>query len=125
MTKPATVGLNVYQGQDFTDWLVLNQTDNLGVKTPVDLTGYDAHMQARSEMIDLLPIIDWSTFTGEITIDGPTGKVMFNVTAAATRVIPTNNEFLSLVYDMILTSASQAERIIQGVINISPSVTRA
>lgn len=126
MTAPATVSLTMYQGQDFVDTLAFYNVDDSGAKTPVDLTGFDAHMQTRTDVTDLLPVTDWSTATGEMVIDGPNGLLTFAVPAALNVLIPTNNEFLSLVYDLILsTSAPIADRVIQGVINISPSVTRA
>lgn len=121
MTQPASLTLNMYQDQDFVDSLALQNSD----MTIIDLTGFTAHMQARADVTDALPVLDWSTAAGELVIDGPTGTITFAVPAATTGLIPTNNEFVSLVYDLILTaSGGQAERLVQGVLNISPSVTR-
>lgn len=121
MTQPASVPLNLYQDQDFVDSLALQQSDT----TPIDLTGFTARMQGRLDITDLLPVIDWSTTDGEIVIDGAAGTITFDVPASVNALIPTNNEFMTLVYDLILTSSTgQAERLIQGVLNISPSVTR-
>ena len=121
MTQPASLSFNIYQDQDFVDSLALQQSD----ATPIDLTGYTARLQARTDITDVLPVLDWGTTTGEIVIDGPGGTITFAVPAATTALLPTENEFLSLVYDLLITSSTGvAERLTQGSLNISPSVTR-
>lgn len=122
MSKPANILLTLYQGQDFVDTLAFLQSDG----TPVDLTGFSAHMQGRMDITDLVPVIDWSTADGEMVIDGAAGTLTFAIPASLNALIPTGNEFMSLVYDLILsTSAPIADRVVQGILNISPGVTRA
>lgn len=123
MKEPLSLSLYIYQGQTFDDRLALSNADG----TPVNLTGYSARMQARADITDTTPILDWSSIDGEIVIDGPNGTITFNVTADATYALPTNNEAASWVYDLRIFNAASpvyAERVVQGVLNVSPAVTR-
>lgn len=123
MKQPLSLALYIYQGQTFDDRLALTNADG----TPVVLTGYSARMQARADVTDTTPVLDWSTTDGEIVIDGPNGTITFNVSADATYALPTGNEFTSWVYDLRIFNAASpvyAERVVQGMLNVSPAVTR-
>lgn len=123
MKQPLTLALYIYQGQTFDDRLALTNADG----TPVDLTGYSARMQARTDVADATPVLDWSSVDGEIVIDGPGGALSFNVSADATFALPTDNEPCAWVYDLRIYNAASppyAERVVQGILNVSPAVTR-
>lgn len=123
MKQPLTLPLYIYQGQTFDDRLMLTDEDGL----PVDLTGYSARMQARVELADATPVLDWSSVDGEIVIDGPNGTISFNVSAEATYALPTEHEYVVWRYDLRIfngATPAYAERVVQGTLLVSPAVTR-
>ena len=123
--KPLRLNFQIYQGQTFNEFIELDNPDG----TSVDLTGYKARMQARYDINDAVPVINWSTTTGEIVITPLTGKVAFNVSAAATSALPNpDRERVVLFYDLELyldsVSPEYVERLIEGTLAIYPEITR-
>lgn len=120
MKQPLNLTLFIWQGQTFNDQLKLANEDG----TPVDLTGYAAQMQARSDVTSLVPIFDWSTLTGEIVLGGVNGTVTFNLSPEATYLLPTGLDVAQWYYDLHLYTDTYAERPIEGVIVVYPAITR-
>lgn len=120
MKQPLNLTLFIWQGQTFNDQLKLANEDG----TPVDLTGYAAQMQARSDVTSLVPIFDWSTLTGEIVLGGVNGTVTFNLSSDATYLLPTGLDVAQWYYDLHLYTDDYAERPIEGVIVVYPAITR-
>ncbi len=105
--------ITVEQGADFSTHI--NITDNNGVA--VDLTGYTGASQMRKH---------WTSSTSypfTVAFASPTtsGVVTLSMTAAETSAIPPGR----YNYDVELTSsANSVSRIIEGLVTVSPEITR-
>lgn len=87
----------------------------------INLTGYTAAMQLRSEPEDLTTVLSLSSPSSGIVITGATGLIAVHATAAQTAAIIAGIYF----YDLEITSGSGiVTRLIQGQITVSPQVTR-
>ncbi len=120
MKQPLNLTLFIWQGQTFDDQLKLTDEDNV----PIDLTGYEAHLQAREDITSLLPLIDWTTADGEIVLGGDQGTVTFAVDGDTTYGLGLPFDTQQLYYDLRLYTPDYAERPIEGVIVIYPAITR-
>jgi hypothetical protein len=112
-----TYKLEIEQRSTFTQTVEYLDSQN----QPVDLTGYSAAMQIRRtvESADaLLSLTDDSG--GGLIITPLLGKIEINIDAADTSSLPAG----SFVYDLIISSASVSDRILQGRCIVSPAVTR-
>jgi hypothetical protein len=88
--------------------------------TPVNLTGYTAALQLRSEPTDATSVLSLSSGSG-ITITGASGLVAVHATAAQTRVIEEGYYY----YDILLTSAGGIiTRLVDGQMEVTAGVTR-
>jgi NADH:ubiquinone oxidoreductase subunit F (NADH-binding) len=102
------------------DWYI-NFTYQDSTGTAINLTGYSAALQVRSEPTSTTAVLSLSTPSSGITITGATGLVAVHATAAQTGAILAGN----YVYDLEITSASSiVTRLVQGTITVSPQVTR-
>lgn len=102
------------------DWYVnFTYQDNTG--TAINLTGYTAAMQLRSEPSDLTAALSLTSPSGGIVITGATGLVAVHATAAQTNTLVAGVYY----YDLEITSAAGiVTRLVQGQIIVSPQVTR-
>ena len=93
-----------------------------GNGNPVDLTGYTARMQVRSEHSSSDKLLDLSSPSSGIVIDEPNGKVTVTATAAQTAALSAPQ---LAVYDLKLTDgAGKVTRVVEGKARITPEVTR-
>lgn len=120
--SPLNLTLKIWQGQTFDFGFKLENDDG----TPVDLTGYTASMEIREDVTSPTFIRQWGTADGHIVIDGPNGTIAFDVSGAETYALPTGNDLIQWVYDMLITSGdgSYSERPVQGSVVVYPAVTR-
>ncbi len=90
---------------------------------PIDLTDCTARMQARATVnAEDPPILDWSSETDEIIIDGNAGSVIVSVSAADTADI---EQYADAVYDLLLTfPGGFVQQLVSGPISIVGRVTR-
>lgn len=87
----------------------------------MDLTGYEARMQARYSVSDDSPVIDLSLGNG-ITIDAEAGTVTITIDAEDTGSLTPGK---LLRYDIEIESPSgHVTRLLQGTIEVSPEITR-
>ncbi len=105
---------NVYidQGTDFSITVDVTDTDG----TALEMTGYTAAGQIRKTYSS-------STASGTFTtaIAAASGQVTLSLTDTETSAIPAGR----YVYDLTITSASSiTTRVVEGQINVTPSVTR-
>jgi hypothetical protein len=108
--------LTVDQG---TDWYI-NFTYKDSTGTPINLTGYTAALQFRSNIIDAIPALSLASGSG-ITITASTGLIAVHATAAQTGAISAGYYY----YDLEITSASNiVTRLIEGRIQLVAQVTR-
>ena len=102
------------------NWFInFTYEDSTGV--PINLSGYSAALQVRSEPSTATAVLSLSTPSSGITITGATGLVAVTASAAQTGAIDAGN----YVYDLEITSgAGVVTRLVQGQIIVSPQVTR-
>ena len=109
--------ITIDQGASFA--LTLTYTDATGAA--VNLTGYSARMQVRSDYASPDALIDASTTNGMIALGGSLGTVAVTIPYATTAALSVS----SGVYDLVLTSPSGTrDRILSGRVTVSPGVTR-
>jgi len=89
---------------------------------PMDLNNCLGYMQIRAAVTDVEPLIELNNDTGRLTLDPSTGKIELYLSSAATKLItPTKDA----VYDLELHYIDgTVVRLIEGLITISPEVTR-
>lgn len=114
MIKPATYNIVSYQGATY-DLTLTYKIDG----SAVDLTGYTAAMQVRSNATSTATILDLSSGSG-ITLGGTAGTIAVLV-SAETMGAATPGTY---VYDFELDSGSQITRLLQGSFTIQSEVTR-
>lgn len=90
------------------------------VKVPMDLTGMTARMQIRPKVTEATVLLEL-TDTHGITLGGDTGVASLRIEAAETTTL----DFKTAVYDLELEAVDgTVSRILQGVVTLSPEVTR-
>lgn len=116
------------QGSTFTRLIEIEQPDLTADPTgntfePFDLTGYTARMQVRRTIDSANFLLSLSTENGSLTInpiEGQTNAIYIDVSASVTASVSTSG-----VYDLeIISSTGTVTRVLQGVFNLSPEVTR-
>lgn len=107
--------LKVEQGADFR--LVVDVT-LAGV--PASISGYTARMQVREYKSEDTMLAEYTTENGTITVNGSTSQVVLNVAANLT----TAYDWTVGYYDLLLTGAGKTYRLMEGKVQVSPSVTR-
>lgn len=85
------------------------------------LTGYTAKMQIRVNKLASDIIAEYSTTSGDITISESAGQVIIDVPGSTTGAL----SITSGVYDLyVISPTSNAKRIMEGNVLVSPSTTR-
>ena len=123
MSKPAEYDIDMCQGSDFKIKLVIK--DNTG--TPLDITGWTFAAEMRRTISDSTVL---AAFSFNIT-DAVNGEVEMAMDAATTGALPLKDqkentrETEDFAYDVERTDGGgDIQRIIQGVVKVSPEVTR-
>jgi len=116
------------QGSTFRRSIEIEQPDLAADPTgntfiPFDLSGYSARMQVRRTIDSANFLLELSTQNGALTIN-PSGtapnQIYINVSASVTASVNTSG-----VYDIeIINPDGTITRVLQGVFNLSPEVTR-
>lgn len=112
----ATHNITIEQGATFTLNLIWKDSNN----TPVNLTGYTARMQVRHRYSSTDTLLSLTTENGGITLGGSAGTIAVVASATATAAISDRAGF----YDLELVNAGVVTRLVQGVVSITPEVTR-
>lgn len=87
----------------------------------VDLTGYSALMEVRTDPASAAVVFSASTANGRVLLGGTAGTVELNVPASVTQGLDPE---VSYVYDLTLTSsAGDVTRLLDGVLTVSVAVT--
>lgn len=86
--------------------------------TAVNLGSYTAALQVR-ESYDTDPVISLTQVSG-ITLGGTAGTIDVTVAATATAAVPAGQ----YLYDLELTNSGEVTRLLQGVWNHTPEVTK-
>jgi hypothetical protein len=102
--------LIIDQGTDYSTSITLTDED----ESVIDLTGYSANAQIRKTYSSSNSV----TFTTEIT--PAQGVIILSLTDSQTsNIVPGR-----YVYDVILTTGSTTSRIVEGIVTVTPRVTR-
>ena len=105
------------QGEDFG--MTVFWKDATG--NSVDLTGFSAEMMIRQNIDDIYPLVTISSPSSGIVLGGTAGTVAITIPASITSALASG----CVVYDLKMTDANgRTYRLLQGSINIVPSVTR-
>lgn len=116
------------QGSTFTRLIEIEQPDLTADPTgntfePFDLTGYAARMQVRRTIDSANFLLNLTTENGALTINPNedfNNQIYIDISASVTASVTTSG-----VYDLeIISSTGAVSRVLQGVFNLSPEVTR-
>ena len=111
MSTPGTLNFTHPQGSTLTKDFTI--TDSGGSAVNISSKTYAGQIRRRAEAPKLVD------FTTSVT-DGANGVFQISLTAAQTAALPAED----LLYDIEQTTGATVERIIEGVITISPEVTK-
>lgn len=103
--------LVIDQGSTFS--ASLNLTDENG--DPISLSGYTANSQIRKWYTSATPAATFTT-----NVDEELGKITLSLTSDQT----SNLEFGRYIYDVEITSGFIILRIVEGIVTVTPQVTR-
>lgn len=112
----------IEQGATFSRQVTWQSQDG----SAINLTGYTLSGKIRKKASDAKELI---SFTCTI-VNASSGIFTFSLTAAETSGLPSaygetaDKELLPCVYDIEASIGSTVYRILEGIINISPQVTR-
>ncbi|AOY90401.1 hypothetical protein BKK79_20090 [Cupriavidus sp. USMAA2-4] len=115
------------QGADWNVQLVLQNDD----RTPLDLTGCHVYLKCRAYQSSRATLIDLSTRTGVMVLDGPLGQLNWAVPGAKTALyvpqgyaLPQSGVFPFGVYDLFIEAVDGGlTKYLEGQIFLAPSVT--
>jgi len=108
------VDFYIDQGTDYENIITINDSGG----SPRNLTGYTVASQLRKGHSSST---SYPFTAGLFGNDPATGRIILSMTAAQTSAIPAGR----YVYDIELTSAAgKKSRVIEGMVTISPEVTR-
>jgi hypothetical protein len=104
------------------DWYLTVTYENPN-STPINITGYTAALQLRSQPSDTVAVLTLNTQNGGIAITGATGTVDCHATNVQTGAIDEGSYFYDLeIYSN--TNPSVITRLVQGQAVVSAEVTR-
>lgn len=116
------------QGSTFTRTIEIEQPDLIADPTgntfvPYDLSGYTARMQVRRTIDSANFLLELTSQNGGLTInpaEGDSNKIFLYASASVTASVSNSG-----VYDIeIIGPDNSVSRVLQGVFNLSPEVTR-
>lgn len=116
------------QGSTFTRTIEIEQPDLIADPTgntfvPYDLSGYTARMQVRRTIDSSSFLLELTSQNGGLTInpaEGDSNKILLYASASVTASVSTSG-----VYDIeIISPDNSVSRVLQGIFNLSPEVTR-
>lgn len=120
VTMAAPAGnYNIITDQGATFSRTLTWTDSAG--TAVNLTGYTARMQVRTDYETTgTPVLSLTTENGKIVLGGSAGTIALGVPASDMASVVAG----SYVYDLELVSGVVVVRLVQGTFTVRAEVTR-
>lgn len=113
MIQPGIYNITCPQGATFNRRFTYS-IDNV----PVNLGSYTAALQVR-ESYDIEPVISLTNLSG-IVLGGTAGTIDVTVAATATAAVPAGQ----YLYDLELNNDGEVTRLLQGVWNHTPEVTK-
>lgn len=116
---PALAGkydFTMEQGSTFSK--TFTYKDSTG--TAINLTGYTAKMEVRTEPIADDAIVTLTTENGGITLGGAAGTIKVDITATATAAF----DFTKATYDIELITGTTVSKLVYGTITLRKESTR-
>ena len=97
--------MQIYRGKSLRFFIIW------GGSNPIDISGHEAALQARS--LDGNLMLDLSTANGGISIDGPNGRLEFQASPDVTRAVGATGH-----YEIEMTTPSgEVYRVMSGTIS--------
>jgi|WetSurMetagenome_2_1015567.scaffolds.fasta_scaffold07129_6 hypothetical protein len=114
--------ITIEKGTTYNTIFTWSTKDNLGVKTPVDISTWSARAQMREEYESTTPVVSLtSSPAAGITLGGAAGTIELKIAAADTSLISIE----SGVWDLELQdSMGNVVRLLEGKVTFKPEVTR-
>lgn len=113
----AAAEYNIYCDQGSTLSLSLTYKDSN--EAPVNLTGYTARMQVRTEPNASSTLLSLTSGSG-ITLGGSAGTIAIQVPASTTEALPNGN----FIYDLEIVTGSTVTKLIRGAFRVRAEVTK-
>jgi len=108
--------ITIEQGATFQMSLTWKDSTN----SPVNLSGYTARMQVRSNYEAEDTLVSLTSAAGDIVLGGALGTIVITIAASVTQLL----QIEEAVYDLELVNGLTVTRLIQGKATISREVTR-
>ena len=116
--KAAKIYIELERGATFDETFVWKDS----AKAPIDLTGYSARMQVRTELGAEVFTDELTTANGRIVLNAPTGGIRLIISAADSTSLYLEDSY---VYDFELVEPStKVRRLFEGSITVLGEVTR-
>ena len=94
-------------------------------KTSIDLAGYTARLQVRSDTDASTTLIELTTENGRITLNDPTtGVIQLYISAADTAALTFNTGVYDLEIQHVASGRTIVENIVYGNVSLRKNVTR-
>lgn len=94
-------------------------------KTAINLTGYTARLQIRSDTDSSTTLIELTTENGRITLNDPTsGSIKLYISAADTAALTFNTGVYDLELQHIASGRTIVDNIVYGSVSLRKNVTR-
>lgn len=105
-----------------TDYFLNATRADYTTNLPVDITGYQALLEVRTDILSSYPLLVLSTSNGRILLSGPDGNILVRFAPEDT----TSGVYWTRgVYDLILTDTNGIRtKLLTGFINVIGSVSR-
>ncbi len=95
------------------------QDESNGVVTPWNLTGYTGTMTVRPFVGSNTTTLSLTTANGGVTLEGISGRVVVNISAATTADLTPSR----YSYDLVVSSGGTVTRILEGRFVVTGGVT--
>lgn len=117
--------LQVNQGETFTKVFTYKNPDG----SLIDLTGYSARMQVRTNYEAPTFLLELTTANGGIVIGGTAGTITINITPAQTLAIAITSlvgipPYQNFVYDLEIALGSTIRKFLNGFFTLTKAATR-
>ena len=86
--------------------------------SPVDLTGYTAHLQVRQSADAASTVFDLTDVSG-LTLGGALGTITIDISATALAAVDPG----TYEYDLLMTAGSNVTKLLAGEFTITPTIT--
>lgn len=111
-----TYNITAEQGATFSRVLTWRDSAN----ALINLTGYTARMQVRTDYASSTAELSLTTENGKITLGGALGTITLLVSASDMAVMPAR----SFVYDLEMVNGATVTRLVEGSFAVKAEVTR-